>query len=396
MKKLLLVLFLAACGKSVSRSPVPVDPTVAELSNLRNQIFALQGTQSQINALVLSDYSTCKALPTDGGSTNNALIKKICDVAQASTIESKVELQGQLATLSSFLSTQISDLQTRLDDFDAGQHKADLYGTGTSCATATAGSLCVQVATLTSSLATLDSRVTAAEGNITTLNSSVAAINSSLSTVVNGAMFEITIGNENVLAGPVYESLLRKGDRSRINGYINANSPNASFSSNPCTTVNGSPTITLTKTSHGLTVGDTVQLGGLTSCRGIPGGAMNDSYTVVTTPTANTFTVLTNTAATSSGTGGGSNGYFTKIVGRGLGQVWVTANGETTATTSAGKAYNILITGASTSFTVAPGGTLPAGWGGLTPGAGFVCYSITNLSASAATIKAGGANVRCK
>lgn len=73
--------------------------------------------------------------------------------------------------------------------------------------------------------------------------------------------------------------------------------------SNPVATTNGSTTVTVTHTSHGIAVGDSVKLAGATAINGV---TLNGIYTVVTVPNANSYTVTAGQTASGSSSGGGS------------------------------------------------------------------------------------------
>jgi hypothetical protein len=397
MKRIFLSLLLLSCG--TEEHSVRNRTSLSDVDRLNKAIFELQGLQAQITSVILSDYATCAATPADGGSTNDALIRKICQIAQASEVEARNVLKGELQAYVNTLDIEIDSIQDRLStvEMNTAQILTDLYGTGTSCATATAGSICVRVTTLETSVSTLQSDMTNAQSAISVLQGQVTAINATINAAVAGMMTEITIGNENLPAGPLYESVLRKQDRTRINAYIEDISTNQQMGNNPFNATNGSPTIIVTMTAHGLAIGNVVRFFGVAAGRGFTSAQVNDSYEVITVPTANTFTITLSSNATSGGTLGGAVGYFYKINGRGLGQAWVQADGEAYKTSTFSKPYKFLITGASTVFGAAPtGASLPTGWAGLTPGFGFICYSKTDRSATAVTIKAGGANIVCK
>jgi hypothetical protein len=72
------------------------------------------------------------------------------------------------------------------------------------------------------------------------------------------------------------------------------------------TTVNGSTTITVTITGCAAVVGNYVQISGAVTTNGIPASELNANHKILTAPTGNTFTIAVTTAATSSGTGGGT------------------------------------------------------------------------------------------
>ena len=389
----------ASCGRQESEE-TPAQQEPSELDRLNEQLFNLQGTVSQINALVLSDWSSC----VQGGADNiTAFQRNICRIAQAATAEQALKWRGVLSDFASQTERELQDLQTLVDALPSGsdvnQIKSDLYGTGSSCATATAGSLCVRLNTAEANITSLQSSVATHTGQINTLISDVATINSQIAAVINGAMLEITIGQENLAAGPLFESVLRNPGRSRITAYIESVDPNVSVANNGCSATNGSPTLTVTTSAaHGLTAGNVVKLGGFTACRGWTSAQLNDQYVVVTAPTTTTFTVTLSTNATSGGTGGGSNAYVQNIKGRGLGRAWQTSDNEVLlSTTGNNKPYSFLVTGAATVFAASPGGTVPFTWvNGSTPvGSGWVCYDISNRSATAVQIKTGGSSVRC-
>lgn len=351
---------------------------------------------SQINGLVLSDWASC----TQGGADGiSAFQRNICRIAQAATAEQALKWRAVLADFSASTEKELKDLQDYVDTLpasaDVTQLKTDLWGTGTSCATATAGSVCSRLTTAESNITSLQSTVATHTGQISTLISDVATINSQISAVINGAMLEITVGAENLSAGPLYEAVLRNPARSRLTSYIEALDANIVVANNGCSATNGSPTVVITATNS-FAIGNVVKLNGFSSCRGIPASSMNDSV-VVTAVTATTFTFTASSNATSSGTGGGANAYAQRVNGRGLGMAWQTSDAEQLLTTTfSNKPYKFLMTGPATVFTVNPGGTLPSGWGTpASPGVGFLCYDIANRSATAANIKAGGASVRC-
>lgn len=79
---------------------------------------------------------------------------------------------------------------------------------------------------------------------------------------------------------------------------------------NPFTTTNGSTTVTVTHASHGVLVGQLVTFSGASAVGGI---TINGSYTVVTVPTVDTYTITHVSAATSSATGGGTVNYQYEI-----------------------------------------------------------------------------------
>lgn len=401
MRKLIPLFFLTiACGVQENPETPVLNAPNPDLERLKTQIADLQGTQSQINSLILSDWSSCAAGGSDALTTFQ---QNICRISQAATIEETLKNRGAIAQMTQNLQNEITRLSDKLDatpsSTDVNQLKIDLYGnsTGATCASPLAGSVCFKINDLVTRVTNLESTVNNPTTGVGALNTAVTNINSTLSSVINGAMLKITIGQENLSAGPFYEDVLRNPNRSNITAYLEDISANVTINNNGCATTNGSPTVTITTAAvHGMIAGNVVKLNGMTSCNGISSGAMNGQYTVVSAPTTSTFTFTAPTNATSNGTGGGNNGYIFQIRARGLGQAWKTADGEVLLTTTGNNMpYNFVVTSAASTFTAAPGGTLPAGWAGLVPGSGYVCYSITSRVSTAANIKLGGANIRC-
>ena len=74
--------------------------------------------------------------------------------------------------------------------------------------------------------------------------------------------------------------------------------------SNPVATTNGSTTVTVTHTSHGLSVGDSVKFAGSTAINGV---TLNGIYTVTSVPNANSYTVTAGQTASGSSSGGGAS-----------------------------------------------------------------------------------------
>jgi len=78
------------------------------------------------------------------------------------------------------------------------------------------------------------------------------------------------------------------------------------LASNPFTAVSGSPMLTVAHTAHGGSTGDYAIFSGATTFAGIPAASINTEF-LVTVVDANTYTIVTNTNATSSVAGGGAS-----------------------------------------------------------------------------------------
>lgn len=76
---------------------------------------------------------------------------------------------------------------------------------------------------------------------------------------------------------------------------------------NPLSVTNGSPTMTVTYTSHGLAAGDRIKFLGATNVGGITAATyINIEHIIVTVPNANSFTVTLGANASSTASGGGA------------------------------------------------------------------------------------------
>lgn len=399
--KIVLCLLFTACGSESHKEDhrTPRDP-VAE------QVLALQ---QQLNALITSDFKNCSGI----GETADPLIKRICQISQASNNEMRVELMGVIAQ----------------------------------------------------GLKDLESKQAAANFDINTLYASISSINTSLATLsalVSAGMFDAEIGTELLSAGPIRELVLVKQDRSRVNAYVDSRSTALSLGNNPATSTNGSanvviakPTTTFTVTiaspgvvtwaanpwangdtvmfsttgalptglaintvyfvknrtattfelaltlagasinttgvqsgvhsgSLGLATGDSVSLLDIAAGNGITRGHLNGDFVVSSATTAQ-FTVTVNVLATSNGAFGSNIGQIRRVNGQGMSTVWQVADGSDTVvrqTSGATKTYNFIIK--------------------LSAGSGYVCYDTTSATALFATINAASTfpgltgNIRCK
>jgi hypothetical protein len=360
MKRLFFIsfLFIAACGAEtvhIDRRTNPTDQS-DQIKRLQDQILALQGTSSQISGLIESDFATCPV----SGSTADALINKICQVAHAVSDEQSAAIKSQLATVNTWVQGQLNAVNDNLVALDAVEQN------DVATINATITTINSTLVTVNSTLGTLGTRMTNA------LQTAIASINASL----NGTMRPFDIGIENLAAGPLYETVLRLTDKTRINAYVEAVGANANLGSNPVTASSGSSTVTVTAVAHGFAAGYLVHMQGLTSGRGFSAGDLTGDFVVVTAPTADTFTVVIRKNASSSGTTGGSGGVVNRVQGRGMGTVWKTSDGADAAarvTNLGTKAYNWIV-----------------------KANGDICYSTTNNSATFAVINAGGAGVVCK
>lgn len=423
-------MFLAACG-SPETSDRRTDDS-GEVAQLRKKLLELQGTTDQLNALIMSDFATCP----NSGDTADALVRKMCQVAQFANNELRVDVEARLSTILQAVQSKLNASNDQLGDLQTSYE-------------ANVASVSASLATINGTLTTLSANMTSAQAAITALQTATASITGTL----NGGMTVVRIGDENLGAGPQYESVLRRVDKTKLNAYVDAYSSWLSLASNPFTSVNADDTVTVAKpvttvtisnatpavvtwTTHGWLNGDPVMF---STTGALPTGLVANTLYYVRNKAANTFNVsatptgaLVNTSsagsgthsgslglvtgdlvavsaaqggngftrghlegefvaagavtasftidlsrtATSGGTFGASNAIVRRVQGRGLAQVWATADGADAAvrqTTLGARRYN---------FRVKANGDL--------------CYSTTDAAASFATINAEGAGIVCK
>lgn len=359
MKKLILIcLLFNAC----SPEKVVITNGMSDIDKIKGQIEALLGTQTQIDNLINSDFKTCSG----SGETTDALIRKICQVAQAANTEYLEDLKGQLAAYSAVLKSQLLALSD------------DVANQATSLETINAS-----LATISSTIVSIQTNVTNLQSAVTTLQGQVASINTSLLST----MSIIDVGMENLSSGPLYESILKRADAKQFNGYVSALSTSVAVSSSGYAVVSASTTVTVTTSVvHGLVAGNFVRLSGATSNRGLTGLDVNGDFIVLTAPTTTTFTYASYHAATSTGTLGGNSAASAKITGTGLGRLWYTGDVSDVAvrqTILGSKSYNFIIRRKTSDSTKAE-----------------ICYDKTNNAATFATINAvvegGSGNISCK
>lgn len=178
-----LALIIAfSCGDQAGdqRKAKTKDPRQTQLEILQKQVLQLTGTLTELNNMVLSDFATCDS--TGGSDAEDPLINKICKVAQASTVEAKVEMKEELRSFSNALESQLQyveeDLSTilgQLEDANFATIAADL------------AQLQTDVVTINGTPTTLDTRVTNAETAIAALES----LTSSISGTLNGTVEEV-------------------------------------------------------------------------------------------------------------------------------------------------------------------------------------------------------------
>ncbi len=373
LKRLILpLLLITACGSEerIDKRTHNHGPTQTELDDIKKQLLQLQ---QELASIAASDYANC-----DGALSTVA--QNICKIAQAATVEVRVEMQGAITELANQLESKILDAQADFHTMSTSWKQ--MYGVDfpdTTGAPVPSAADCIANnanASLVQCMIVQGNAISALENSLSVLTG-----------VVAGAMVAVQVGVENDLAGPVYETLLRLGDQSRINAYTNGMGPIYGVPGNPLQVSNGSATITVTTTPlHGLSIGDKVTMEGCASGRGFTSQQLNDTFVLVTVPSTTTFTITASSTATSNGSMGGAGCIIREYTGSGMATIWEEGDGSDVAvrvTNGGSKSYN---------FAVCETGG----------GDGKICYDQTNRLASFATIStgwalcAGSGNILCK
>lgn len=378
-----LVLFLAACGANSVN--LPNQNTIdRDIQDIRNRIEALSIISGTLDEAVNNGFSDCSMV--------NAVIKRMCDVAQSAVAQGNVTVMGQVATYVNLLNGEIDAANNNL-----ATHQAQIAALNTASATyasdiasiqASLSTINASLVTMQSDISSLNSRLTTAEDDIDALETSLADLISSFNSNLPELLKLIAIGVENASAGPLYESLVRKADKKQITGYISTYSAPVSLANNPVDPTNGSPTVVVTAAAaHGLSVGDIVMMGDIAEGSGFTSGDTYGEF-VVTAISGLTFTVNLPRNATSGNAFGGNIGYMQKVGPRGFGLIWKSDDASDVAVrqTNAGTLkYNFIIRRIASDSS---------------NDTAEVCWSKTNRSATFATINAapegGNASITCK
>ena len=125
---------------------------------------------------------------------------------------------------------------------------------------------------------------------------STSAVNGVL--LANTYFVTVTDANDYTVTVPVAAT----GSTSGSGGILSYSYYRIALSSNPIATQSGSPIVTITHTSHGALVGDTVIITGATAVGGL---TLSGSYVILST-TTNTYTIMASSNASSTATGGGT------------------------------------------------------------------------------------------
>ena len=320
----------------------------------------------------------------------------MCQVAQAATAESRVELKGELSVFSRELENQVANLNDEVGRLLTASSNSVVKITELekrmSDAEATAK-------TLSTNLINLEIRMSSAETAIVALQASLA----SLKSVIPGLLESVVIDSENLAAGPVYETILRRADRERIIGFREQlSAPLNLEASNPMEVALGSNIATFKQGGDGLTVGDVVAFSSCAGGYGLTARDVNGELLVVSVGPKNAeltpFSVQVRrerTEKNGKGDLGGTLCVASKIEARGMALLWEFSNGADTSVRVAktgSKNYHYIVKQVSTilnpSLGINVNENVSNSWS--------VCYHRTNPLAPFAILDAGGNSVICK
>jgi len=341
-----------SCGQQDKVGDKTLSPPSSDnkLQELEQGFLALQG---QLQSLVQSDFATC----TGTSMAANSLIKTVCQIAQAATAETRIELKNSLKTLSDNLNAKLNSTQADVNSL-AGSWQ-QIYGAAFPATTGAATpSLADCQANNTN--ASLVQCMLVSAGQIATINTQIAAIGSVLTDVPT----EVVIGSENLAFGPVYESVVRIGSGTQINAYADGNGTPYTLGNNPLSGSNGSALITVTA-NNTLSNGNYVRVQQCAAGRGLTSQQLFGLFTV-SSVTATTFVITAPANMTTAPAGfGGSTCIIQSYTGSGMTTIW-------TAPTTADTVVRTTSQGSS-----AQNWTIMKPASGTFSGQGLVCYDKT-------------------
>ena len=365
MKKILCLLLLLSCGIDQAENQRNMPPPI---SDLKSQILALQ---AELSSIAATDYASC------GGALSTA-VQNICKIAQAAMIEGNIATYQAMNDLTVQLESKIKNSASDFTAMSASWKQ--IYGSDFPSVTAPSAPTLSECQTNTGNASILGC-ISKFSTDIQTIQSQISVLTGS----ITGTMTSVEVGKENILAGPYYEQLARLSDKSKINAYTDGTGPTFTVGNNPINASNGSNTVTITITAHGMSNGDKIAVEDCQSGRGFTWQHLNGRF-VIAGVTANTFTVVLPGTASSNGTLGGATCIIEKFSGAGMSTIWINTDASDVAvrtTTGGTKSYNFAICKNASQ--------------------GFVCYDSTNRSATFATISAGwggacagSGNILCK
>jgi hypothetical protein len=216
----------------------PYDEQQAQIKELTDRVNELSLFASTFTAGVTNEFADCNLVTLP-------LEKKMCQIAQTATATQQLELKSQLAIMA-------KEFQTVLfgdDCTDAaavgcpvvGSIKAKIAEMDASIATNTAdiASINTTIVGIQASVTTLAGRVTTLEGRLNNVGGTGKTIETLISeistdivlmkadiatikgTLANSKVLEaFAICGDNASSGPIYETLLLSGDRSKAFAYV--------------------------------------------------------------------------------------------------------------------------------------------------------------------------------
>lgn len=364
-KKFILLagLSLVACssGKVGSSSP-DAAPAPAPAQNEKNESWRttqagqnIVQIQNQLDSLIQSDFGDCR----DQAGDLEAVVRKICEIAQASTNEARIELKGEIAALSARMQAKIDALEGQLQrQYITNQALED------------------EIARLDTNIASLDQRMNNFETALRSLQNLLDEAASGQP--LPGSYFEIKIGKENMAAGPTYESVLLSSERDKLRAYAENKYPEVYLIPNAFTATVGSKFVNVYSWNHDMVAGNVILMNGAQEGAGLPASALTGEFIVYGIVDANNFTIEVPLWASYNQSFGGSAAKYSRIHSRGLSMVWTSTDGpdaQVRTTHLGSKPYNFIIKQFGPDYSV--------------------CYSKYDRNATFATLDAAGTDVAC-
>lgn len=344
-----------------------------ELAVLSQEIAQLSDKQNVLANFIESDFN-CLAADVNA----NLLIRRLCKILNDSALDTKTEIELMLKSYADQMGAELTLIQS---DVAYIKEQLSTQGASIDAIQAQLRELSALLTQLRTSLFDLTLRMTSVESALSALQSAIHALSNKL----GSSLEAIKIGQENLNAGPVYESVLRRIDKSSLTAFAsNWGPPLLLASLNPIGVSKGSDLAHFSSGGENLQPGDVVNLSKCEAGASFSATDLAGDFSVVSVKTVGKdteFNLRLKVVKQSPGNAsiGGKTCEAKKLLGRGLTEIWNASMGtdkEVRSTTVSSLKYNYIVHKIGQDF--------------------FICYSHKEAEANFVTLSTLGTNVVCK
>jgi archaellum component FlaC len=239
MKALLLSIILCGCGSNeIGTTNTAANQRSDALSELQKRIDTLNLFAETFTEGIGMQFSDCE-------SVTNALERKVCQISMTATATQQVELQSQLAGMAKEIQTalfgpectseaevgcpeptsaqaRVNDVESLLaasmDDIQDIQDEIGNVNSLLGALTSRVTSLETRFDNFAASGQSIESLISSIQSDIDTLQNQVAEIQGVLAS--DQFLTPISICGDNPVSGPIFETALLSGDKSKVYGYV--------------------------------------------------------------------------------------------------------------------------------------------------------------------------------